>query len=126
MNKNTNFDNSINCIKPITPLECVKKIAADLFNIFEKMRDVSGMYDTTVEKHQQLCTTIPKQIDEGIIKIAVVGAIKSGKSTLINSLLMDDILKRGAGVVTSVITRVKRGDTLKAEVIFKSWDDINH
>ncbi|MBF0411828.1 MAG: dynamin family protein [Desulfamplus sp.] len=126
MNKNTNFDNSINCIKPITPLECVKKIVADLFNIFEKMRDVSGMYDTTVEKHQQLCTTIPKQIDEGIIKIAVVGAIKSGKSTLINSLIMDDILKRGAGVVTSVITRVKRGDILKAEVIFKSWDDINH
>ncbi len=106
--------------------ESVKQICDSLFHIFEKMKKINGMYDSTVEKHQRLCTIIPKQIDKGSIKIAVVGAIKSGKSTFINSLLMDDILKRGAGVVTSVLTRVKRGDTLKAEIIFKSWDEINN
>lgn len=114
MDKNTNL------------VESIEKICFDLSNIFEKMQTVPGMYDSTVEKYQKLCNLIPNQIHEGVIKVAVVGAIKSGKSTFINSILMDDLLKRGAGTVTSVVTRVRRGDALKASIIFKSWDEINH
>jgi len=114
MDKNTNL------------VESIEKICADLSTIFEKMKTVPGMYDLNVENNQRLCALIPQQIRDGIVKIAVVGTIKSGKSTFINSLLMRDILKRGAGVVTSVVTRVKRGDTLRAKIFFKSWDEINH
>jgi GTPase SAR1 family protein len=113
------MDNNINII------ESVDKLCSDLFAIFENMKKIEGMYDKVVERQHHLCKTIPAQIHEGIIKIAVVGAIKSGKSTFINSLLMDDVLKRGAGIVTSVITRVRRGDNLRALVSFKTWDEIN-
>ncbi|MBF0376155.1 MAG: dynamin family protein [Desulfamplus sp.] len=109
----------------INIIESVDKLCSDLFVIFENMKKIEGMYDKVVERQHHLCKTIPVQIDEGIIKIAVVGAIKSGKSTFINSLLMDDVLKRGAGTVTSVITRVRRGNNLRALVSFKTWDEIN-
>ncbi len=62
---------------------------------------------------------------EHVVRIAVVGAIKSGKSTLVNAMLRDDYLKRGAGVVTSIVTRVRRGEKLKAKLFFKSWDEVN-
>jgi GTPase SAR1 family protein len=57
--------------------------------------------------------------------VAVVGPIKSGKSTFLNSILKGDYLKRGAGVVTSIVTRVRSGDRLSAHLYFKSWDEVN-
>jgi GTPase SAR1 family protein len=73
----------------------------------------------------QTCETISKHLTDHVIRIAVVGAIKSGKSTLVNTLLQDDYLKRGAGVVTSIVTRVRRGEKLQAQLFFKSWDEVN-
>jgi hypothetical protein len=60
-----------------------------------------------------------------MIRVAVVGPIKSGKSTFINSMIGKDYLKRGAGVVTSIVTRIGHGRDLCARLFFKSWDDIN-
>ena len=57
--------------------------------------------------------------------MAVVGPIKSGKSTFLNSLLKGDFLKRGAGVVTSIVTRVRSGERLKATLYYKSWEEVN-
>ena len=65
------------------------------------------------------------QLSEEIIRVAVVGPIKSGKSTFTNSVLKGDYLKRGAGVVTSIVTRVRRGKILVAKLFFKSWDEVN-
>jgi GTPase SAR1 family protein len=73
----------------------------------------------------QTCDTISRHLIDHVVRIAVVGAIKSGKSTLVNGLLQDDYLKRGAGVVTSIVTRVRRGDKLQAQLFFKSWDEVN-
>ena len=64
-------------------------------------------------------------MDEEIIRVAVVGAIKSGKSTFVNSLFKADYLNRGAGVVTSIVTRIRQGPYLKAKLYFKSWDEVN-
>ena len=36
-----------------------------------------------------------------------------------------DYLKRGAGVVTSIVTRIKSGSTLRAKLVFKSWEEVN-
>ena len=81
--------------------------------------------DKTFKQWEQQCSTIRQQLVREQLRIAVVGPIKSGKSTFINSLLKGDYLKRGAGVITSVITRVRPGKSLKALLYFKSWDEIN-
>lgn len=74
---------------------------------------------------QKTCDEIQKRISEDVLRVAVVGPIKSGKSTFVNSLFGGDYLKRGAGVVTSIVTRIRRGKSLKAILYFKSWDQVN-
>jgi hypothetical protein len=59
------------------------------------------------------------------LQIAVVGAVKSGKSTLINALVARDLLKRGAGITTAFITRIITNDRWGGWVEFKSWPQIN-
>ncbi|MBT8340932.1 MAG: hypothetical protein HKP58_06645 [Desulfatitalea sp.] len=71
------------------------------------------------------CENISRYLMDHVVRIAVVGAIKSGKSTLVNALLKTDHLKRGAGVVTSIVTRVRRGSRLRARLFFKTWYEIN-
>lgn len=71
------------------------------------------------------CDELPQRLDEDIIRVAVVGSIKSGKSTFSNSLFKADYLKRGAGVVTSIVTRVRSDQSLKAVLYFKTWEEIN-
>ncbi|MDL2286729.1 dynamin family protein, partial [Desulfococcaceae bacterium OttesenSCG-928-F15] len=68
---------------------------------------------------------ILRQFRQGVLRIAVVGTIKSGKSTLMNTWLGKDMLKRGAGVITSSVTRLRRGESLGAHIRFKNWDEIN-
>ncbi|MCK7509209.1 MAG: dynamin family protein [Desulfobacterales bacterium] len=53
------------------------------------------------------------------IRVAVVGAIKSGKSTFLNALLKGDFLKRGAGVVTSIVTRVRAGRAAEGDAVLQ-------
>ncbi len=106
-------------------IDKVEKITVDISAALNRMKSIPGMYDKAVIKDTTACKSIPRQIRSDIIKIAVVGAIKSGKSTFVNSWLKKDILKRGAGVVTSVITKVRKGETLRASVSLKSWDEIN-
>ena len=97
----------------------------DISALFSDAESITGMSDRSFADWQKTCSGIYKQMSEKIIRVAVVGPIKSGKSTFINSLFKGDYLKRGAGVVTSIITRVRRGKQLKARLLFKSWDDIN-
>ena len=77
-----------------------------------------GQWSKTVERVQTL-------LRSETLRVAVIGPIKSGKSTFVNAFLQGDHLKRGAGVITSIVTRIRRGDTPTATLYFKSWDDIN-
>ena len=101
------------------------QINQDISALFSDAESITGMSDRSFADWQKTCSGIYKQMSEKIIRVAVVGPIKSGKSTFINSLFKGDYLKRGAGVVTSIITRVRRGKQLKARLLFKSWDEIN-
>lgn len=74
---------------------------------------------------EKACFDIEKQISEDTLRIAVVGTVKSGKSTFVNSLFQGDYLKRGAGVITSVVTRAVKGKSLRAKLDFKSWAEVN-
>ncbi|MCD6139202.1 MAG: dynamin family protein [Deltaproteobacteria bacterium] len=78
-----------------------------------------------LEGWKSTTTRIERQLGEETIRIAVVGSIKSGKSTLVNAIFGGDYLKRGAGVVTSVITRIQPGHNLRARLRFKTWNEIN-
>jgi hypothetical protein len=59
------------------------------------------------------------------LRVAVAGTVKSGKSTLVNALLGRDLLKRGAGIITSLVTRVRPGGELRAEMLLKGWLQVN-
>lgn len=74
---------------------------------------------------EKACQQIEEEVRSNRLKIAVAGVIKSGKSTFINALVGKDLVKRGAGVVTAVTTRIRKGPKNRASILFKSWDSIN-
>jgi hypothetical protein len=67
---------------------------------------------------------VAAHLAEDTCRLAVVGAVKSGKSTLINALVGRDLLKRGAGILTAMVTRVQAGPELEAVLTFKDWPQI--
>lgn len=101
------------------------QISEDVSSFFSNAKSVPEIYDHSFDEWERTCTYIREQITEDIIRVAVVGPIKSGKSTFVNSLFRGDHLKRGAGVVTSIVTKIRRGTRLRANLFFKSWDDVN-
>jgi GTPase SAR1 family protein len=96
-----------------------------LVSILETIQAQTEMDTSRFDAWRETCGDIHQQISEEIIRVAVVGPIKSGKSTFTNALFGGDFLKRGAGVVTSIVTRIRSGRDLKAVLYFKDWDEIN-
>ena len=105
--------------------EEILNVNQDILTLISKARSMPGMAEPGFDDWESTCQALPVQISEDIIRVAVVGPIKSGKSTFLNSMLKGDYLKRGAGVVTSIVTRVRSGDRLRAHLFFKSWDEVN-
>jgi GTPase SAR1 family protein len=97
----------------------------DILSLLTEAKNIPGMSNDGFNKWERTCNDIYRQISEEIVRVAVVGAIKSGKSTFANSLLTGDYLKRGAGVVTSIVTKIRKGEKLSAKLFLKSWDEIN-
>ena len=73
----------------------------------------------------KVLSQVRAHVAEDCSRLAVVGTVKSGKSTVINALLGQDLLKRGAGILTAMITRVQAGTKPGAVLRFKEWDEIN-
>jgi len=67
---------------------------------------------------------VGRSIEDFVLRVAVVGSVKSGKSTLINALVGSDLLRRGAGIVTSFVTRIRTSDRLGGWVEIKPWSQI--
>ncbi len=105
--------------------EDLLRINTQVLSCFEKARTIPGLSSFPFEAWEKVGHNIEEQVHEDILRVAVVGAIKSGKSTFVNALLGGDYLKRGAGVVTSIVTRIRKSPQLRAVLDFKSWDDIN-
>ncbi len=74
---------------------------------------------------QTILANLENSLTAGRFRAAVVGTVKSGKSTLVNALLGRDVLKRGAGIVTAMMTRIEAGDRPRAILEFKDWDEVN-
>ncbi len=105
--------------------QAVLKINEQLGALIRKAETATGHSESTFLEWKKTCENIERHVMDHVVRIAVVGAIKSGKSTLVNSMLQGDYLKRGAGVVTSIVTRIRQGRQLRARLFFKSWDEIN-
>ena len=101
------------------------RISEDTANLIDDAEKITELVDEGFSQWKATCQTIAEQISEKIMRVAVVGAIKSGKSTFVNTLFGGDYLKRGAGVVTSIVTRVKSGGCLQATLYLKNWDEVN-
>ncbi|MFO7560738.1 MAG: dynamin family protein [Desulfobacterales bacterium] len=101
------------------------KAASDMTELFRKAESVTGLSEQNFDSWEKACENIQKQLPKEILRIAAVGPIKSGKSTFVNALFRGDYLKRGAGVVTSIVTKLRRGAQLRATLYFKSWDEVN-
>ena len=94
--------------------------------ILHEGRDLHSVDNSAFDDWEQICRIAREQIQKKVLRVAVVGAIKSGKSTFTNSLFNGDYLKRGAGVITSIVTRIRSGSHLEAALFFKTWDEINN
>ncbi|WP_199339015.1 MULTISPECIES: dynamin family protein [Nostoc] len=69
------------------------------------------------ELQQQIDRIRQRQQDPNLY-LAVIGEFSSGKSTFINALLKDDLLKTSALVATAAATKITHGNDLKVEVHF--------
>jgi len=105
--------------------EELNEIHNKITSLFSDVKSIPGLTGHSFKGWEKTCSEIHKQMSEDIVRVAIVGAVKSGKSTFINSLFRGDYLKRGAGVVTSIVTRVQSGHPLTAKLFFKSWDEVN-
>ena len=103
----------------------VLEISREVTMLFSKAKSIPGMEDYSFGEWETACDQLPRQLAEDIIRVAIVGPIKSGKSTFLNSIFKGEFVKRGAGVITSIVTRVRNGEHLRAKLFFKSWDEIN-
>src|SRR6056297_2643401 len=103
----------------------LQAVNQSICELMRRARTVPATSEQIFEEWETACHKILVQLADDWIRVAVVGAIKSGKSTLINAMLAGDYLKRGAGVVTSMVTRLRCGPRLKARLYFKSWDEVN-
>ncbi|MBC2716555.1 MAG: hypothetical protein HF978_14725 [Desulfobacteraceae bacterium] len=101
------------------------RINQNVSMLLGRINAMPGTSQHSFQVWENICHSIENQLSEELIRVAVIGTIKSGKSTLINSLFAGDYLKRGAGVVTSMVTRARRGDQLKTKLYFKSWEQVN-
>ncbi|MCB2148793.1 MAG: dynamin family protein [Deltaproteobacteria bacterium] len=103
----------------------LSRISDDTAHLINEAEKITELIDEGFSQWKTTCQIISEQISEEIMRVAVVGAIKSGKSTLVNTLFGGDYLKRGAGVVTSIVTRVRTSTRLRAILYLKNWDEVN-
>lgn len=69
---------------------------------------------------EQELHSIEQRLNDQTFYLAVIGEFSSGKTTFINALLRDELLKTSALVTTAMITQIESGDQLDVEVQYQS------
>ena len=94
----------------------ILRINQDVLALFSTAKTIPGMADYSFGEWEKACEYLPGQLAENTIRVAIVGTIKSGKSTFLNSIFKGEYVKRGAGVITSIVTRVRNAEHLRAKL----------
>lgn len=102
----------------------IDEILRQAFEVFEQAKEIPGLMEA-FPAGQSFFENIHDRLGSDKLKIAVTGVIKSGKSTFVNAFLGRELVKRGAGVVTSVTTRIIKGKKNQAVISFKSANEVN-
>jgi hypothetical protein len=100
----------------------------EIVRLEELAREWTGLFPQAAvqgQHWQKVLSQVQAHAAEDTCRLAVVGAVKSGKSTMINALVGQDLLRRGAGILTAMVTRVQPGPESQAVLRFKGWDEIN-
>ena len=74
---------------------------------------------------REILAAVPAVLGARGARVAVVGAVKSGKSTLVNALLGEDLLPRGSGILTAQVTEVVWAPEPWLEVTWRSRAEVN-
>jgi GTPase SAR1 family protein len=96
----------------------LETLATELSPLFPDDSAQVGLWHRSIE-------AVSESLQDQTLRIAVVGPVKAGKSTFINAMQGRDLLKRGAGIITAFITRIRSGSEEKGWVEIKSWEEIN-
>ena len=64
--------------------------------------------------------------DQFSLPVTVIGPVKSGKSTLLNTLLGQNILPMGAGITTTFVTTIHHGNDLHGEISLIPPDQVDN
>jgi hypothetical protein len=101
------------------------RVLDDLEEMAREWQSLFPLAASQAEHWLKVLSQVRAHLAEDCLRLAVVGTVKSGKSTLINALVGQDLLRRGAGILTAMITRVQPGTPAKAVLRFKDWHDIS-
>lgn len=108
-------------------LQFKKKIQQRLEILEETIQELEkslGVKESAASWREQLGRA-EASLHDPLLRIAVAGSVKSGKSTLINTLVGGELLKRGAGIITAFITRIRTEGEAGGWVELKSWPQVH-
>ncbi|MEF9922151.1 MAG: dynamin family protein [Anaerovoracaceae bacterium] len=94
-----------------------------VYSILDTVKETESLLATNdiCKKEVQKVIGLRKKLENKEMTISVIGQFKRGKSTLVNSILEDEILPVGIIPVTSVVTTIRYGEK-SAEVRFENGD----
>lgn len=109
-------------------LQFKSKIEQRVVTIEEAIRELEKIKlveTSAASRWRDHLTQVKGSLQDSLLRVAVVGSVKSGKSTLINALAGKDLLKRGAGIITAFITRILTNGDVGGWVELKPWSQIS-
>ena len=111
------------------------KLKEDLTKNLEKIVDKFNLTEMVELYKNEFAISNSKELEKALnslkeegrtLKIGIVGRVKAGKSSLLNSLIFDgkDILPKAATPMTAALTILEYSENIGAKVDFFSKDDI--
>jgi GTPase SAR1 family protein len=124
--------------KSVTPAKSGRRVMNDYRELKKKIEQRVAILGETIQEMEsrggadqsaaacwrEQLAQVGASLEDPLLRIAVVGTVKSGKSTLVNALVGEDLLKRGAGIITAFITRLISHSQAEGWVEFKPWSQI--
>jgi hypothetical protein len=89
----------------------------------DDLLSASAAAGTEVVGRRRQLAELKARLAVGAARVAVVGPVKSGKSTLLNALIGQDLLPRGSGVLTAQVTELRHGPRPAVDVEWTSPGD---